>query len=187
LHVIGFACAVTAQEAVMFRLRRPARITAYAIAVLLSAVWTASALASLRQPLFDLAKPRVGDAIIAFAGVLAVPPENILKLAHLLVGLKLLLGAYLLAAVISAVYERLRYGASGDEMLDLGLFLSAVASIIAASPVFEGEALQRLIGELMLCAIASGLASYGRGFRVPRLSLPRPISFADYSPIRFMR
>jgi hypothetical protein len=167
---------------------RAARITAYAIVVLLSAVWTTSALASLRQPLFDLAKPRVGDAIIAFAGVLAVPPENILKLAHLLVGLKLLLGAYLLAAVISAVYERLRFGASGDEILDLGLFLSAVASIVAASPVFgDGEPLQRLIGELMLAAIASALASYGRGFRVPLLSVRRAISLADDWPIRFMR
>jgi hypothetical protein len=169
-------------------LRRPARIIAYAIVVLLSAVWSASALASLRQPLYDLAKPRVGDAIIAFAGVLAVPPEGILKFAHMLVGLKLLLGAYLLAVVISALYERLRLGAAGDEMLDLGLFLSAVASIVAASPVFgESEALQRLVGELMLAVIASALASYGRGFRVPRLSVRRMIPFAERSPIRFMR
>jgi hypothetical protein len=178
----------TAREAVMSWLRRPARIIAYSIVLLLSAVWTASALASLRQPLFDLAKPRIGEAIIAFADVLFLPPESIVKFAHMLAGLKLLLGAYLLTALIAAVWERLRDGASGDEILDLALFLSAVASIVAGFPAIgESEALQRLIGELMLCVIASALASYGRGFRVPRLSMSRWVPFADRSLIRFTR
>ena len=52
-----------------------------------------------------------------------------------LFALFLVFGAYLLASLVAAVYERLRWGASGDEMLDLGLFLSAIASIVAASPV----------------------------------------------------
>jgi hypothetical protein len=148
-------------EAIMFNWRRAARPTAYVIALLLSAVWLSSASASARQPLFDLGKAGIDDAIIAFAGLVALSP---LKLAQLLVGLKLLLGSYLLTAVIVAVHDSLRWGSDGDEMLDLGLFVSAIASIVAAAPVLmQGEALCGAIGELMLCAIASGLLLLARG------------------------
>jgi len=53
-------------------------------------------------------------------------------------------------------------------MLDVGLLLSALASLIAAIPVagLGGEPLQGVIGELMLAALASALAIYGRGFIV---------------------
>jgi cytochrome bd-type quinol oxidase subunit 1 len=150
------------------QLRRLALSAAYGIVLLLAAVWISSALASLQQPLFDLGRARIGDAIIAFAGALALSPESTLKLAHMLVGVKLLLGAYLVASLVGAVYERLRWGASGDEMLDLGLFLSAIASIVAASPVLaDAGALRAAVGELLLCAMASGLAAFGRGWRVP--------------------
>jgi len=149
-------------------LRSVARTAAYAIAVLLSVVWIASALASLKAPLLDLGKAHVGDAIIAFAGVFSLSPHGILKLAHMLAGTKLLLGAYLFAAVIVAVYERVRRGSSGDEMLDLALFLSAVASLVAVSPVLtQSEPLIRLNGELVLCAMASGLVAFGRRSPVP--------------------
>jgi hypothetical protein len=165
------------REAGMLNLRPAARFTAYAIALLLSAVWMSSALASLEQPLFDLGKARIGDAIIVFAGVLALSPESTLKLAHMLVGLKLLLGAYLLAAVIVVLHERVRGRAGGDEMLDSGLLLSAIASIVAAGPVMmESEALQAGVGELMLCVIASGLAAFARGSGVTWK--PRPGSIA---------
>jgi hypothetical protein len=155
------------------QLRRLALSAAYGIVLLLAAVWISSALASLQQPLFDLGRARIGDAIIAFAGALSLSPECTLKLAHMLVGVKLLLGAYLLASLIGAVYERVRWGASGDEMLDLGLFLSAIATIVAASPVLtDGEALRAAVGELLLCGMASGLSAFARGWGMPGLRVP---------------
>ena len=155
----------------MHQLRRLALSAAYGIVLLLAAVWISSALASLQQPLFDLGRARIGDAIIAFAGALTLSPECTLKLAHMLAGVKLLLGAYLLASLVAAVYERVRWGASGDEMLDLVLFLSAIASIVAASPLLpDAEALRAAVGELLLCAMASGLAAFGRG--MPSMCLP---------------
>jgi hypothetical protein len=69
-------------------------------------------------------------------------------------------------------------------MLDVGLLMSAVASLIAAVPVagLGGEPLQAVIGELMLAAIASALAIYGRGFVVPvespPLKRPQPVIVA---------
>jgi hypothetical protein len=148
-------------------LRPVARTTAYCIAVLLSAVWVTSASASFMQPLFDLGKARIGDAIIAFGGLFHLSPQAIFELAHMLVGLKLLLGTYLLIAVIFAAYERLRWRRSGDDMLDIGLFLSAIASIVASAPLaVEGQGLQAFVGELMLCVIASSLATFARGSQV---------------------
>jgi hypothetical protein len=160
------------------QLRRLAFSLAYAFALLLAAVWISSALLSLQQPLFDLGRPRIGDAIIGFAGALALSPENTLKLAHMLAGVKLLLGAYLLAAVVSAICERVRWGESGDEMLDLGLFVSAIATIVAASPALaDAQVLCAALGELLLCAMASGLSAFGRGWWTPsriRASCPAP-------------
>jgi hypothetical protein len=144
-------------------LRAAARATAYGIAVLLSVMWVTSAATSFLHPLFDLGRARIGDAIIAFNGFLHLPPQAIFELAHMLVGLKLLLGTYLLIAVLFAAYERLRRRTSGDDMLDIGLFLSAIASIIASGPlVIAGEGLLEFVGELMLCIIASGLTAVAR-------------------------
>src|SRR5262245_3227783 len=93
----------------MQRLRRIlARTAAYSLALLLSVVWLASALASLRQPLFDLGKAHVGNTILDFADLFSLSPSAIIKLAELLACAKLLLGAYLLAAVIVPIWDRLR-------------------------------------------------------------------------------
>src|SRR5262249_3163685 len=115
-------------------LRGLARFTAYAIALLMSAVWLTSALASLKQPLFDVGRAHVGDAIIAFADMLALPPDGVLRLAHMLAGLKLLLGAYLLTAIVVAAYERVRWRTSGDQMLGLALYLPPLPPILPARP-----------------------------------------------------
>ena len=149
----------------MDRLRRIlARTAGYTLVLLLSAVWLASALAALRQPLFDLGKAHVGDAILGFAGLFSLSPAATLELAHLLAGAKLMLGAYLLAAVIVPIWDRLRGHFNDDEMLDLALFVSAIASIVAAGPALPGnEPLVRAIGELLLCALASGLTAYANG------------------------
>ena len=148
----------------MYHLRRMARVAACAIVLLLAAVWLTSALASLHQPLLDLAKPQIGDAIIGFASFLALSPDGTMRLAHMLVGLKLLTGAYLLAGVAFTIYERMRWEEEGDEMIEVALFLSAIATIVAASPVLSTTAgLQAVIGELLLCALASGLAMFARG------------------------
>src|SRR5215207_2910220 len=171
-------------------LRPLARTTAYGIALLLSAVWVTSATASFMQPLFDLGKARIGDAIIAFGGLLHLPPQAIFELAHMLVGLKLLLGTYLVIVVIFAAYQRLRWRRSGDEMLDIGLLASAVASIIASGPlVIEGEGVRVLIGELMLCVIASGFATFARGSPMPEPAtiIPLPVTPISAEPAEVQR
>jgi len=146
-------------------LRRLSLVGAYAIALLLSTVWIVSALAALTRPLFDLGKARVGDAIIGFAGCLSLSPAQTLKFAHMLVGIRFLIGAFLLATVLAAVCHAMRRRQDGDAMLEVALFVSAVASVVAGLPVMgESVPLQAAVGELMLCVIASGLAAFGRGY-----------------------
>jgi hypothetical protein len=160
----------------MSHLRRMARIAAYAIILLLAAVWITSALASLQQPLLDLAKPRIGDAIIDFASFLTLSPDGTMRLASMLVGLKLLTGTYLLVGLAFTIYERLRWEGEGDEMIEVALFLSAIATIVAASPVLTSTlGLQAAIGELLLCALASGLVTFGRAERRQAAPIGRAI------------
>ena len=152
-----------------------ARLGAYLITLLLTAVWTVAALDSLTRPLLDIGRPAVGDVIISIASALSLGPQSTLMFALLIVGLKLLVGAFLLATLVCAAYEKLRWGSSDDAMLDVALFIAAIASIASALPglTHGGEMLNEVIGELMLCLIASGLAIYGRGYLV-RAELPRP-------------
>src|SRR5215470_4709495 len=100
-------------------LRRLSLVGAYAIALLLSTVWIVSALAALTRPLFDLGKARVGDAIIGFAGCLSLSPAQTLKFAHMLVGIRFLIGAFLLATVLAAVCHAMRRRQDGDAMLEV--------------------------------------------------------------------
>jgi hypothetical protein len=152
----------------MFHLRCAARIAAYAIVLLLAAVWLTSALVSLQQPFLDLAKPHVGDAILRFAGIFGLSPDGIMRLANMLVGLKLMIGIYLLAGLVLAIYTRMRWQEEGDELIEVALYLSAIATIVAASPVLaEHVGLQTVVGELLLCAMASGLLMFGRAAPVP--------------------
>jgi hypothetical protein len=144
-------------------MRRTARFAAYGIVVLLATVWISSALASLQEPLLDLAKPRVGDAIIRFASLLGLYPDGTMRLARMLVGFKLMIGAYLLAGLVLTIHERMQWDGEGDEMIEAALFLSAIATIVAASPVLTSdEGLQTAVGELLLCALASGLVTFSR-------------------------
>jgi hypothetical protein len=156
-------------------LRYLARRCAYAIALLLAAVWVVGALESLTRPLYDLGAPRVGDVILWVGRALSLAPEAIVVFAFLLVGLKLMVGAFLLAAVFAAAYEKYTFGSSDDAMLDVALFVAALGTIASAAPgvIHGGEMLVAVIGELMLCVIASALAIYGRGY-VIKPELPRP-------------
>jgi hypothetical protein len=164
-------------------LRVAARTLAYVIAFFLSVVWFASGLASLVRPLFDLGTAHVGDAIVAVAGLMSLSPDGALRLAQMLAGTKLLLAAYLLTVVIVAAYQRLRRGTSDDAMLDVGLFLSAVASIVAVSPaLMDDEALLRACGELLLCVLASGLAISGRGDAPPTIATKDAAVSEAWSP-----
>jgi hypothetical protein len=162
-------------------LRDSARIGAYLITLLLAAVWTVSALDSLVRPLFDIGRPAVGDVIISLTSALSLAPQSALLLAMLLVCLKLMVGALLLATFLCAAYERLRWGSCDDAMLDVALLIAALASAASALPglTHGGEMLNEIIGELMLCLIASGLAIYGRGYLVkdelPRATRPEPV------------
>jgi hypothetical protein len=151
------------RDTILDRLRAPARTLAYGIALLLSLVWLTSALAACTHPLLDLGRGRVGDAIVAFAHLFDLAGHGTLLLDLVLVGLRLLLGTYLVMAVIIALYQRLRWRLSDDRLLDIGLFVSAIASIVAAAPLaIDGAGLRVFIGELMLCVIASGLTGFAR-------------------------
>ena len=161
-----------------------ARTTAYLITLLLAAVWTVGALDTLLHPLYDLGRHNVGDVIIRLTGALGLSPHGHQpfpdhlphEFAHLLAGLKLMVGALLLTALVGAAYEKLRWGRSDDALLDVALFIAGLASVFAALPALinGGEPLQEVIGELMLCVIASALAIYGRGFLV-KPELPPPV------------
>ena len=152
-----------------------ARVGAYLITLLLAAVWTVAALETLTRPLLDIGRPAVGDVIISIVSALSLGPQSALLFALLLVVLKLLVGAFLLATLVCAAYEKLRWGSFDDAMLDVALLIAAMASAASALPglTHGGELLNEVIGELMLCLIASGLAIYGRGYLV-RPDLPRP-------------
>jgi hypothetical protein len=144
-----------------------ARFGTCLITLLLGAVWVVGALDTLTRPLRDLGRPHVGEAIIAFAGALMLPPEAMLTFASLLAGLKLMVGAFLLVALLATLRD--------DAMLDVALFTAALASAVAAAPglIYGGELLQGAVGELMLCLIASWLAIHARGY-LAREELPRP-------------
>lgn len=162
-----------------------ARIGAYLIALLLSAVWAASALDSLGRPLFDIGRPAIGDVIISIVSALSLAPQLALVFALLLVCLKLMVGAFLLATIMCASYERLRWGSCDDAMLDVALLVAALASAVSALPglTHGGEMLNEIIGELMLCLIASGLAIYGRGY-LAMDDLPQPTRPQETAVIR---
>jgi hypothetical protein len=163
------------RPAIVGWLRFVARAVAYTMVLLLSAVWLTSASASLARSVIDLGRPHIADAIMALAGFLSLSPDGIFRLAQILIGAKLLLGTCLFAAVAHAVYARVREGTSSEKMLDLGLLLSALASIVAAGPaVMEPEPRLQLIGELILCVMASGLATFGRGAVSPPVPSDEP-------------
>jgi hypothetical protein len=149
-------------------LLRAARVASYLIALLLALVWIAAAAVSLTQPLFDIGQPHVGDAIVATGRLLSLSPAAIVTFAHILAGLKLFVGIYLFVTVAAAARDWAVQGTSDDAMLDVGLLMSALASVVGVVSVagLGGEPLQAVIGELMLAAIASALAIYGRGFVV---------------------
>ena len=152
------------------------RWSAYLIALLLAAVWITSAFETFTHPLLDLGRPQVGDVLISLAGALAIPSHAVFPLAKLLAGLKFMVGAFLLAALIGAVFDKARARGCDDAALDVALFTAALASAAAALPglTHGGELLLAPVGELMLCLIASGLAIFGRGY-LAREELPRPV------------
>lgn len=161
----------------MLGLRRAARIAAHVIVLLLAAVWATSADLAFASPLFDLARPRVGDAIIALGRVLELSPGGTLMLAQACAAFRLALGAFLLLTVIRAACDRIRFGASDDAMLDVALLLSSCASAVAAFVFIKvgGKPLVEALGELILAALAGALASFGHGAPWPRATLgPSP-------------
>src|SRR5882762_6014211 len=118
----------------MSGLRIAARIGAYLITLVLAAVWALDASDSLQRPLYDIGRANVGEIILSLAGTFSLSATGAIALAHALAGLKLVVGALLLAAVVIAIYEKLRWGVSDDAMLDVALFVSALASVAAALP-----------------------------------------------------
>src|SRR4051812_49007704 len=111
-----------------------ARTGAYLITFLLAAVWIVGALDTLMHPLFDIGRRNVGDVLVWLSGVAGLSPKLTFQLAHLLGGLKLLVGTFLLTTLIGALYDKLRTGKTDDAMLDVALFVAAAASAVAALP-----------------------------------------------------
>ena len=156
-------------------LRYLARLSAYFIALLLAVVWVVNALDTLFRPLFDIGRAQVGDTIIAVASPM-LSPDHILQFAHLLGGLKFMVGALLLVALVGTVVEKVRFGSCDDALLDVALFVAALASVAGALPglLYGGPLLQTSVGEMILCVAASALAIYGRGYLI-RQEIPRPV------------
>ncbi len=156
-------------------LRFVSRLAAYFIAALLAAVWVFGALDTLFRPLFDIGRAQVGDTIIAVAAPI-LARDHLLPFAHLLGGLKFMVGALLLMALVGAVIEKVRFRSCDDALLDVALFVAALASVIGALPglIHGGTLLQGAIGELILCVAASALAIYGRGYLIKE-EIPRPV------------
>jgi len=160
----------------MSALRYLARLGAYLITLLLALVWSVGALETFTRPLLDLGRPHVGDVLIAVAAAIALPPDFIFMFAQLLAGLKFMVGAFLFVALVAAKRD--------DAILDVALFVAALASIGAALPglIHGGDLLLAPIGELMLCLIASALAIFGRGYLLrDERPLPTRPSFG-YAP-----
>ena len=167
-------------------LRFLARCSAYLIALLLAAVWAVGALDTMTRPLFDLGRPLVGDTIILVAAALMLPSDFVMPFAQLLAGLKFMVGAFLFTALVGAIVQKTRLGFCDDSLLDVALFTAALASVLSALPglMHGGALLQAAIGELMLCAIASMLAIYGRGYLI-RQEIPTPVRPAfGYGAVR---
>src|ERR1043165_8674867 len=162
-----------------------ARIGAYLITLLLAVNWAVCALDSLGRPFFDIGRPAVGDVIISIVTAFSLAPQSALLFALLLVCLKLMVGALLLATIMCAIYERLRWGFCDDAMLDVALLVAALASAASALPGLTqgGKMVNQIFGERMLCLIASGLAIYGRGYLVQD-KLPRPARPQEIAAIR---
>jgi hypothetical protein len=146
-------------------MRRAARVSAHLLVLLLAAAWTTGALISLSPPLFDLARPAVGGVIETAGRVLDLSYGGTVQLAHALAGFKLALGLYLAVTVLIAAYDSVRWGESDDAMLDVGLFLSAFGSGVAAVAFVPvgGPVLIGSLGEIMLAAAAGVLAAFGHG------------------------
>lgn len=165
-------------------MRYLSRWSAYLIALLLAAVWIFGALETFTRPLLDLGRPQVGDVLISLAAALTIPAHAVFPLAKLLAGLKFMVGAFLLTALIGAALDKARGQGCDDAAFDVALFTAALASAAATLPglLHGGELLLAPVGELMLCVIASGFAIYGRGYLV-RDERPRPVRPAfGYAP-----
>jgi len=191
VHLPGAPARFLARRpAIMRALRVLARIVSCAMVLLLAAVWLSSALAAMTRPLLDIGRPRIGDAILAFASHFSLSPDITWRLAQALVGARLFIGIWLLLPLVYAAYERLRWGKISDGMLDSALFLSAIASMIAVLPVvLDPEPRLGALGELMLCVMASGLATFARGNQVatpraasaPASAAPEPATVVNPS------
>ncbi len=153
----------------MIIIRGSARALAYSGVILLGLVWITSGLVSMQSPFYDITSAHVGDAILRVAGLLGLGPAGAILLAKALTALKLAIGTVLLSVPVFAVYESLRRGRD-DDMMNIGLMLSAVGTVIAGIPVLihgGGIALQAVIGELLICVIVGELAAYSRRITAP--------------------
>ena len=109
-------------------LRYLARCGAYAITMLLAAVWTVGGLESLTRPLFDLGKPLIGDAIILIARTLSISVRRD-RAVRPDAGRAEIHGRRVPARGV--VQRRRRedpFGSSDDAMLDVALLTSALAT-----------------------------------------------------------
>lgn len=163
-------------EALMAILRIPIRLIAYAAATLLTLVWIFAAVDALSAVGFDPSHSAGDRAIAAAARLGGLGFSEMLTLARLLAGVKLAIGLVLVLSLVSAAFETLSEGETDDAMLDVAILISALGSAvagIAAMAIGARSGLPAFMGELILCAIAQELATYGRSLRPRKIvSLP---------------
>lgn len=160
----------------MILIRGSARALAYFGVILLGLVWVTSGLVSMQSPFYDLGSAHVGDAILKVAGVLGLSAGGTILLAKALTAAKLAIGTVLLSVPVFAIYEALRRGRD-DDMMNIGLMLSAIGTVVAGVPILlhsGGIALQAVIGELLICLIVGELAAYSRRVAAPAVSPSAP-------------
>src|SRR5262249_34385595 len=139
--------------------RRISLSIGYGIAIMLGLGWICAALLTMRMPLLDLGVAGNGDALISVARLLGLSPDATFALARMIVAAKLAIGTLLLSAPFVALFERGEAAEDRDVMLEIALFLSALATSAALAPalISGGRLLQEAIGELVLCVIAAVL------------------------------
>jgi hypothetical protein len=132
------------------------RCAAYLVVLVLGARWVWAAVESSQQSLFDTDAPALG-------ALFGLKLQATLWLAAFLIGVKLMVGAYLLVTVATAAYAQARHGKSDPARLDASLLLSVTAVMLTAAPGLVAlRVMPGAVDELTLVVIGIAFAALSR-------------------------
>lgn len=132
------------------------RCAAYLVVLVLGVRWLWAAAVSLQLSLFD-------SVAVTLGILLGLKLQGTLWLAGFLIGVKLLVGAYLLLTVALAAYAQAVHGNADPARLDAGLLLSVIAVMVTAAPgLIALRVMPGVIDDLTLAAIGIVLAALSR-------------------------